>query len=151
MGKARTFLTESQIDRIVELYEGGMSMNQIAEEYRAHRRTIAARLVRRSVSLRSPPTRPAASVPEDVSRYAEGVTLLDIGRRFGASQHAARTAIAGAGGTIRPHGRVPHTSRLRRSGGTQEQLNRPTTTGAWSADPCSWTHRVSARRVLRSR
>lgn len=82
-----------------------MSMNQIAEKYRAHRRTIAAHLARRSVSLRSPRTLPAAKVPEAVSLYAEGVTLFDIGRRFGVSQHAARTAIAGAGVTIRPRGR----------------------------------------------
>lgn len=105
IGKARTFLTETQIDQIVELYEGGMSMNQIAEKYRAHRRTIAVHLARRSVSLRSPRTLPAAKVPEAVSLYAEGVTLFDIGRRFGVSQHAARTAIAGAGVTIRPRGR----------------------------------------------
>ena len=107
IGKAQTFLTETQIDQIVQLYESGMSMNQIAEKYRAHRRTIAAHLTRRSVSLRSPRTLPAAHVPEAVSLYADEVTLLDIGRRFGVSQHAARTAIAGAGVTIRPRGRIP--------------------------------------------
>lgn len=108
IGKAQTFLTDTQIDRIVELYKGGMSMNQIAKEYRAHRRTIAAHLTRRSVSLRSPHSLPAANVPDAVRLYAQGVTLLDIGRKFGVSQHAARTAIAGAGVTIRPRGRIRH-------------------------------------------
>lgn len=57
IGKAQTFLTEAQIDQIVELYTGGL-------------------------------------------------TLLDVGCRFGISQHAARTAIAKAGVTIRPKGRL---------------------------------------------
>lgn len=106
IGKAQTFLTETQIDRIVKLYEGGLSMNQIAEKYRAHRRTIAAHLVRRSVPLRSPRSLDPADTPEAMKLYEDGMTLLDIGRRFGISQHAARTALLKAGVAIRPKGRI---------------------------------------------
>ncbi|WP_416447015.1 hypothetical protein AB3K78_06810 [Leucobacter sp. HNU] len=107
IGKAQTFLTEAQVDQIIDLYKGGMSMNRIAQKYRAHRRTIAAHLTRRSVSLREQRSLDPSDTPEAVRLYEDGMPLLEVGRRFGVSQHAARTAIAGAGATIRPKGRIP--------------------------------------------
>lgn len=113
IGKAQTFLTEAEIDQIVELYKGGLSMNKIAQKYRAHRRTVAAHLVRRSVPLRTPRSLDPVDTPEAVKLYEGGMTLLDVGRRFGISQHAARTAIAKAGVTIRPKGHIPRAELIR--------------------------------------
>lgn len=107
VGKAQTFLSEVQIDEIVGLYKGGLSMNKIAEMFGAHKRTIAAHLVRRSVPLRLHQTIAADDTAEAVRLYESGMTLLAVGRRFGVSQQAARTAIAGAGATIRPRGVQP--------------------------------------------
>lgn len=105
--KMRTSPREEQIDQMVVLYEGGMSMNKIAAKYRMHRRTVAAHLERRGVSLRSPRSLPAEYVAEAVRIYESGVPLLEVGRRFGVSQHAARYAIASTGATIRPKGHIP--------------------------------------------
>ncbi|MFV0252065.1 MAG: helix-turn-helix domain-containing protein [Beutenbergiaceae bacterium] len=72
IGKDQTFLSEAQIDQVVDLYQGGMSMNKIAERFRAHRHTIAAHLVRRSVPLRSPRSLDPADIPEAVRCMRRG-------------------------------------------------------------------------------
>lgn len=105
IGRAQTFLSESQIDQIVDLYLGGLTLTKIAEVFSVHKRTVAAHLVRRSVSLRAPLTISDADAPEAVRLYEAGMTLLEVGRRFGVSQGAARTAIVGAGVAIRRRGR----------------------------------------------
>lgn len=82
-----------------------MSLNKIAEKYRAHHRTVAAHRARRSVPLRRPRSLPGEKVAEAVQLYESGLPLLEVGRRFGVSQHYARTAIVNAGVLIRPRGR----------------------------------------------
>ena len=106
IGKAQTFLTEAQIDQVVALYEDGMSMEDIAQKFRAHRRTIAAHLIRRGKPLGRYRRVQPGDVAEAAELYKGGMTLAELGRRFGVSQSAVKTAVTSAGVSIRPRGRV---------------------------------------------
>lgn len=106
IGKAQTFLTEAQIDQVVALYEGGMSMEGIAQKFRAHRRTIAAQLVRRGKSLGRYRRVQPGDIAEAAEMYRKGMTLAELGRRFGVSQSAVKTAVTSSGVLIRPRGRA---------------------------------------------
>ncbi len=107
IGKAQTFLTEAQVDQVVEMHENGMSMERIAQTFRAHRRTIAAYLVRRGRPLDVHRRIHPKDAPTAAALYADGRTLAEIGRHFGVSQAAARTAGQNEGMEIRPRGRFP--------------------------------------------
>lgn len=106
IGKAQTFLSEAQIDGLVELYCQGESLRAVAERFSVHHRTAAAHLVRRGEALRRRPLS-EAQIAEAVRLYEDGMTLLAIGRELGVSQGTIRRAVASQGVVIRARGRVP--------------------------------------------
>ena len=106
IGKAQTFLTEAQIDEVVKLYKSGTSMEKIAQEFRAHRRTIAAHLTRRGRPIGRYRRIPPEDREEASELYKRGMTLAEVGSRYGVSQAAARTAVRATGAAIRPRGRM---------------------------------------------
>ncbi len=104
---AQTFLTPHQIDDLVDMYEGGMPMGQIAEKLDIHRHTVAGHLEHRGIPIR---VRGLGHehVGEAIRLYEGGLTLAEVGQRFGASAQAVRRAISAEGITIRPRVRNRH-------------------------------------------
>ncbi|MGB2949574.1 MAG: hypothetical protein WBB62_14605 [Rhodococcus sp. (in: high G+C Gram-positive bacteria)] len=98
---AQTLLSPAQVDELVALYEPGATLG---ERFSVHRRTAAAHLVRRSVPIRRRGL-DECHLPEAVELYAGGLTLMEVGLRFGVSQQAVRRALAAKGVEIRPSGR----------------------------------------------
>lgn len=106
VGMAQTLLSPVQVDELVALYRNGMTLVELGERFSVHRRTVAAHLVRRSVTIRRRGL-DEPHVAEATRLYADGLTLTEVGLRFGVSQQAVRRAIAAAGATIRAGGRRP--------------------------------------------
>lgn len=104
---AQTFLTTQQVDDLVDLYEDGMPIGQIAEKLQIHRHTVARHLEHRGIPIR---VRGLANkhIAEAIRLYAGGLTLAEVGQRYGASAQAVRRAISAKGVTIRPRGRNRH-------------------------------------------
>lgn len=104
VGKAQTFLSSTQVDELVALYHGGLSVAELGRQFGIYSRTAAAHLVRRSVPLRR---RGLATedVPEAIRLHWSGLTLVEVGLRFGVSQGAVRTAVITEDVEIRPRGR----------------------------------------------
>lgn len=106
VGKTQTFLSATQIDELVDLYERGLTLPELSERFGIYYRTAAAHLTWRSV-----PRRPRGLTEEQtleaVRLYQSGMTLAMVGLHFAVSQQAVRYAIAKRGITIRPRGRRP--------------------------------------------
>ncbi|WP_447943122.1 hypothetical protein [Microbacterium aurum] len=81
-----------------------MSIAELSRKFGIYTRTAAAHMVRRSVPLRQRGLA-VEDTAEAVRLYESGMTLMEVGLRFGVSQGAARRAVAAAGATIRPRGR----------------------------------------------
>lgn len=77
---------------------------ELGERFSVHRRTVAAHLVRRSIPVRRRGL-DECNLAEAVELYAGGLSLMEVGLRFGVSQQAVRRALATAGAAIRPSGR----------------------------------------------
>ena len=52
IGKPQTFLTPSEVDRLVDDYLAGLSVGYLAQKYGVHRATVSAHLSRRGVVRR---------------------------------------------------------------------------------------------------
>lgn len=104
VGMTQTFLSPAQVDELVALYRGGLSIAEVARRFGIYSRTAAAHLVQRSVPLRQRGLT-AEDVPEAIRLYESGLTLMEVGLRFGVSQGIARRAVAAEGVEIRPRGR----------------------------------------------
>ena len=104
---AQTFLNDSQVDELLVLYKGGMTMAQVAERFDIDRHTVARHLEHRGVPARVRGLKDE-HLSEAVRLYESGSTLMEIGRRFGASGATVRRANAAEGVTIRPRGRNRH-------------------------------------------
>ncbi len=53
VGMTHTFLSPTQVDELVAMYQAGATLVEVGERFSVHRRTAAAHLVRRSVPIRS--------------------------------------------------------------------------------------------------
>lgn len=100
VGMTQTFLSSTQVDELVALYDAGATLVKLGERFGVHRRTAAAHLVRRSVPIRRRGL-DECHLPEAVELYAGGLTLMEFGLRFGVSQQAVRRALAAKGVEIR--------------------------------------------------
>ncbi|WP_245988237.1 hypothetical protein [[Pseudopropionibacterium] massiliense] len=100
VGMTQTFLSSTQVDELVALYDAGATLVKLGERFGVHRRTAAAHLVRRSVPIRRRGL-DECHLPEAVELYADGLTLMEFGLRFGVSQQAVRRALAAKGVEIR--------------------------------------------------
>ncbi len=54
IGKPQTFLTPSEVDRLVDDYLAGFSVGYLAQKYGVHRATVSAHLTRRGITRRLP-------------------------------------------------------------------------------------------------
>lgn len=93
---AQTFLTPSEVDRLVEDYDVGMSVRGLAKKYGIHRATVSAHLSRRN----TPRRRPGLDVDERaeaVRLFRAGVSMRAISRRLGVSRTPVRACLVEAG------------------------------------------------------
>lgn len=92
---AQTFLTPSEVDRLIEDYNAGMSVQGLAKKYGIHRATVSAHLSRRG----TPRRRPGLDVDEcaeAVRLFRAGVSMRAIARRSGIGRKAVRDALVQA-------------------------------------------------------
>lgn len=89
----QTFLTASEVDRLVDDYRSGAGVNELAERYGAHRATVSAHLTLRSVPRR----RPGLGVEEaaEAVRAAPGwcINARDIPKHGGRPQGNSRRLV----------------------------------------------------------
>nr|WP_300148899.1 helix-turn-helix domain-containing protein [Propionicimonas sp.] len=89
----RTFLTASEIDRLVADYQAGVGVLELADRYGIHRATVAAHLRRRN-TLRRSTGLDVNERAEAVRLYRAGLSLRAISRQLGIDRKTVRAAIA---------------------------------------------------------
>lgn len=95
IGNLQTFLTASEVDRLVDEYLDGVSVNELAERYGVHRATVSAHLTRRGVTRRQPGLG-AEEAAEAVKLHLGGVSMRAIARIMGVDRKALRRALVEA-------------------------------------------------------
>lgn len=91
----QTFLTASEVDRLVDDYLDGATVNELADRYGVHRATVSAHLTRRRVGRR----RPGLGVDEAaeaVRLHLGGVSMRAIAQSMGVDRKAVRRALVEA-------------------------------------------------------
>lgn len=68
--------------KVVESYQGGKTMNEVARQFGLHRTTVRAILDRAGATVR-PREMSAAQVSFAVKLYADGLSLQAVGERLG--------------------------------------------------------------------
>jgi AraC-like DNA-binding protein len=87
--KRATRLTAGQLARLVERYQSGATVYDLAAEFGMHRATVARCLKNAGVTLRlQSPT--AANVDDMVRLYASGLSLAAVGERLGFTAETVR-------------------------------------------------------------
>lgn len=91
----QTFLTAAEVDRLVDDYLDGTTVNELAETYGVHRATVSAHLTRRRIGRR----RPGLGVDEAaeaVRLHLGGVSMRAIAQTMGVNRKAVRRALVEA-------------------------------------------------------
>lgn len=92
----QTFLTSSEVDRLVDDYLDGATVNELADRYGVHRATASAHLTRRGVTRRTPGLG-VEEAAEAVRLHLGGVSMRAIAQSMGVDRKAVRVALAQAG------------------------------------------------------
>lgn len=87
----QTFLTASEVDRLVGDYLTGATVAQLAERYGVHRATVSAHLTRRGVVRRQPGVG-VEEAAEAVRLNLGGVSMRAIAQSMGVDRKAVRRA-----------------------------------------------------------
>ena len=90
-------------DRVAELlvaYEGGVSINDLAEQFGLHRSTVLDHL-NRSPARRRYPALDKHGVAVTIELYHNGLSLRDVGLTLGVHASTVRLALSKAGTAIR--------------------------------------------------
>lgn len=100
----QTSLSDAQVDELVAAYQAGAGTHEVAEMFRVHHTTAIAHLRRRSIPLRR---RGLDETQQETAcrLYAEGLTLMEVGLRFGVAQATVGRAVVKAGYPLRSRGR----------------------------------------------
>lgn len=96
VGTPQTFLTPSEVARLVEDYHHGASVAHLAEVYGIHRSTVSAHLTRRGV-VRRRPGLGAEEEAEVVQLHEQGLSLRAIARAMGVDRRHVTQTVHGAG------------------------------------------------------
>ena len=96
-------LTSLEHAELVRLYEAGESVTALKQMYSINRETVLIHLKRAGVT-RLPNIRKLNDneVQQAAALYAEGLSLLKTGEKFGVSERTMRRELADAGCPIRP-------------------------------------------------
>lgn len=92
----QTFLTASEVDRLVDDYRSGASVNELAERYGVHRATVSAHLTRRGTPRRSAGLG-VEEAAEAVKLHGDGVSMRAIAQSMGVGRKAVRVCLVEAG------------------------------------------------------
>lgn len=95
IGTPQTFLTPSEVTRLVEDYQDGAGVALLAEAYGIHRSTVCAHLNRRGV-VRGVPGLGAEEAAEAVRLHEQGLSLRAIARTMGVGRKPVMQAVEGA-------------------------------------------------------
>lgn len=96
-------LGTEQIDHLVEQYQAGRSLRELAVGFGIHRRTVADHLERRGVARRpNQPKLTTKEIGEAARQYEAGASLAVVGEAFGVDAATIRRALHRAGVKIRP-------------------------------------------------
>lgn len=96
----QTFLTASEVDRLVDDYLTGATVSELADRYGVHRATVSAHLTRRGVSRRVPGLG-VEEAAEAVRLYLGGISMRAIARSTGVDRKLVRIALVQADLAIR--------------------------------------------------
>jgi plasmid maintenance system antidote protein VapI len=92
VGTPQTFLTPSEVARLVKDYHRGASVAHLAEVYGVHRSTVSAHLTRRDVTRRIPGL-DAEESAEAIRLHEQGLSLRAIARSMGVGRRRVTRAI----------------------------------------------------------
>jgi lambda repressor-like predicted transcriptional regulator len=85
-------LTEAQVIQMAARYEEGATVYELAAEFDCHRTTVAARLKKAGIAMRS-----QSPTSEDIDTmmhlYAAGHSLLEVGKQLGYSANTVRSCL----------------------------------------------------------
>jgi DNA-binding CsgD family transcriptional regulator len=94
-------LTPVEIDALVATYKAGRSLAALGREFKLHKRTVHAHLVRAGVDLRPQQVLTPEQVGEVIGLYRSGATLKQLGPRFGVANASIRNYLIRAGIQLR--------------------------------------------------
>ncbi|MFC7580076.1 helix-turn-helix domain-containing protein [Schaalia naturae] len=92
VGTPQTFLTPSEVTKLVEDYQGGAGVARLAETYGIHRSTVSAHLTRRGVVRRAPGLG-TEETAEAVRLHEQGLSLRAIARALGVDRRHVTQAV----------------------------------------------------------
>lgn len=92
VGTSQTFLTPSEVSRLVKDYKDGTGVARLAEAYGIHRSTVSAHLNRRGV-IRRVPGLGAEEAAEAVRLHEQGLSLRAIARAMGVGRRHVTQAV----------------------------------------------------------
>jgi plasmid maintenance system antidote protein VapI len=92
VGTPQTFLTPSEVAKLVEDYHRGASVAHLAEVYGIHRSTVSAHLTRRDVTRRTPGL-DADESAEATRLHEQGLSLRAIARAMGVARRHVTQAV----------------------------------------------------------
>ncbi|OFI39497.1 hypothetical protein BIU82_13985 [Arthrobacter sp. SW1] len=89
-------LTPKQVERLVDRYQGGATVYELADEFKCSRGTVSKKLKTAGVTLRrTPPTK--KQIDEMVRLYESGLSLERTGERAGFTAHTVLKYLQGRG------------------------------------------------------
>jgi transposase-like protein len=99
-------LSPDELARVVERYEAGATVYELATEFGCHRATIAERLKLAGVTMRHQPTT-IKQVDEIVRLYESGLSMVKVAEQVGVSPRTVFNYLGQRGVVTRdPHGRI---------------------------------------------
>ena len=94
-----------EIDELLERYERGESVRQLASAYGIHRHTVSAHLERQGIQRRGPNRKLTDEQCAKIADlYSAGRSLAQIGEQFGAHAKTISNELRKLGVKIRPQG-----------------------------------------------
>lgn len=85
-------LSKAEIDEMVEIYQQGSSVPQVAAQFQIHRATVMTHLKRRGVDRRpSQPKLTAKQTEQAAKLYDSGASLIAVGHKFNVSANTVRS------------------------------------------------------------
>ena len=96
-------LSPTDLDDLLDAYQGGVTINQLAVEFGIHRTTVAGHLDRHGVPRHSKKTAwDDETLTQAAELYATGVSLADVAHQFGVDAQTVANRFRRAGVAVRP-------------------------------------------------
>jgi hypothetical protein len=92
------------VDKLVEAFQAGASVRELAGRFGVHRDTVGRHLEARGMNTRRLLLAPEA-IQEARNLYRSGATLEELAAKYGVSDTTIRTHLLRSGVTMRPGGR----------------------------------------------